>query len=64
MSTTGADTPGPPVHSKHRDERERTASLDAFELIRQQAHETLNAIRARCREDHNRILNRQSATER
>ncbi len=36
---------------------ERTAGLDAFELIRQQAHAALNAIREGCREDHNRIVN-------
>jgi len=36
---------------------ERIASLDAFERIRAQAHEALDAIRLRCREDHNRILN-------
>ena len=42
---------------------ERIASLDAFELIRVQAHEALNAIRSRCREDHNRILNRLGAPD-
>src|SRR5208282_244254 len=36
---------------------ERTAGLDAFELIRQQAHAALNAIREGCRADHNRIVN-------
>ncbi len=36
---------------------ERIAGLDAFELIRQQAHATLNAIREGCREDHHRIVN-------
>jgi hypothetical protein len=42
---------------------ERIASLNAFELIRVQAHEALNAIRLRCREDHNRILNRLDAPD-
>jgi hypothetical protein len=30
----------------------------AFELIREQAYVALNAIRAGCREDHNRIISR------
>jgi len=42
---------------------ERIASLDAFELIRAQAHEALNAIRLRCREDRNRSLNRLDAPD-
>jgi predicted Zn finger-like uncharacterized protein len=40
---------------------ERTAGLDAFDLIRQQAHAALNAIREGYREDHNRIVNWRSA---
>ncbi len=64
MSTFVADTPGYPVHIERPEHRQRTGSVNAFELIRQQAHEALNAIRARCRDDHDRILNRQSATER
>ena len=42
---------------------ERVVDLDAFELIRNQAHEVLNVIRARWREDHNRILNRLGAPD-
>ena len=64
MSTFIADTPGYPVRIKRPEHRQRTSSLKAFELIRQQAHEALNAIRARCRDDHDRILNRKSAAER
>jgi hypothetical protein len=64
MSTTSADTPGHPLHIKRPDERERKTSPDVFELIRRQAHEALNAIRVRCRDDHDRILNRGGATER
>ena len=64
MSTFIADTPGYPVCIKRPEHRQRTSSLNAFELIRQQAHEALNAIRARCRDDHDRILNRKSAAER
>ena len=40
---------------------ERVAGFDAFERIREQAHTALNAIRARCHEDHNRIVNRLAA---
>jgi hypothetical protein len=54
--------PVPSIAASHHSGRinrrlggERIASLDAFELIRAQAHEALNAIRLRCREDHNRI---------
>ena len=53
-SIPAADRPG----QLNRTARcERTAGLDAFELIRQQAHAALNAIREGCREDHNRIVN-------
>ncbi len=57
-SIPAADRPG----QLNRTARcERTAGLDAFELIRQQAHAALNAIREGCREDHNRIVNWRSA---
>ena len=57
-SIPAADRPG----QLNRTARcERTAGLDAFELIRQQAHAALNAIREGCREDHNRIVNRLGA---
>jgi len=42
---------------------ERVSGVDAFERIRQQTHTALDAIRARCREDHNRIVNRLDATD-
>jgi len=61
MPTTSAGAAGHPVHVNRAAGRERIASLDAFELIREQTHEALNAIRSRCREDHNRILNRLGA---
>jgi len=61
MLTTSAGAAGHPVHVNRAAGRERIASLDAFELIREQAHEALSAIRSRCREDHNRILNRLGA---
>ncbi len=64
MSTTLADIPGYPVRIKSPDDRQRTGSHNAFEFIRQQAHEAWNAIRARCRENHYRMLKRQSAIER
>jgi hypothetical protein len=47
----------------NRAERKRIAGLDAFELIREQAHAAFNAIRAGCREDHNRIISRRGATD-
>ena len=41
MSTFVADIPGYPVRIKRPEHRQRTGSLNAFELIRQQAHEAL-----------------------
>jgi hypothetical protein len=58
MLTNSAGGAGHSVHINRAAARERIASLDGFELIREQAHEALNAIRSRCREDHSRILNR------
>ncbi len=63
IPTTSADAAGYSVHVNRAAGRERIASLDAFELIREQAHEALNAIRSRCREDHDRILNRLGAPD-
>jgi len=40
---------------------EYIAGHDDFELIREQAHAALNAIRSGCREDHKRIISRLSA---
>jgi predicted Zn finger-like uncharacterized protein len=54
---------GHPVLVNRAAGRERVVNLDAFELIRNQAHEALNVIRARCREDHSRILNRLGAPD-
>lgn len=42
---------------------ECVAGSNAFELIRDQAHVALNAIRSMCREDHDRIISRRSATD-
>jgi len=39
------------------------AGCDDFELIREQAHAALNAIRSRCREDHARIISRLNAAD-
>jgi len=58
MLTNSAGGAGHSVHINRAAAREHVASLDRFELIREQAHEALNAIRSRCREDHSRILNR------
>ncbi len=63
LPTTSAGAAGHPVHVNRAAGRERIASLDAFELIREQAHEALNAIRSRCREDHTRILHRLGAPD-
>ncbi len=62
MPTPSAGAAGRPVGVNSTVGRERTPSLDPFELIREQAHEALNAIRSRCREDHIRILNCRGAT--
>ena len=43
--------------------RECIAGPNAFELIREQAHAALNAIRSGCREDHNRIISRLRAAD-
>jgi hypothetical protein len=40
---------------------EYIAGRNDFELIREQAHSALNAIRSGCREDHKRIISRLSA---
>ena len=63
IPTTSAGAPGHPVYVNRAGGRERIASLDAFELIREQAHEALNAIRSRCRGDHTRSLHRLSAPD-
>ena len=42
---------------------EWVAGSNAFELIREQAHAALNAIRSECRTDHNRIISRLSAAD-
>ena len=63
LPTTSASAAGHPVHVNRAAGRERIASLDAFEVIREQAHEALNAIRSRCREDHTRILHRLGAPD-
>lgn len=63
IPTTSAGVAGHPVHVNGAEGRERIASLDAFELIREQAHEALNAMRTRWREDHTRILNRLGAPD-
>ena len=59
LATTAADHI---VHLNHA-ERKRIAGLDAFERIREQAHAAFDAIRSRCREDHNRIISRLGATD-
>lgn len=58
--STGVRTAGLSVHA-NRKQGARLASLDAIELIRKQAHQALNSIRSRYREDHNRIVSLQAA---
>jgi hypothetical protein len=60
LSIAAADHP---VHVDRAAGCERVAGVDAFERIREQAHTALDAIRARCREDHNRIVKRLDATD-
>ena len=62
-SDSAQRTAGHPVHVNRAAGGERIASLDGFELIREQAHNALNAIRSRCREDHTRVLHRLGAPD-
>jgi hypothetical protein len=52
------------VHHNCAAEQRRITGVDAFELIREQAHAALNAIRSGCREDHKRLISRVGAAYR
>jgi hypothetical protein len=45
------------------DVRAQMAALDTFQAIGEAAHAVLNDIRARAREDHNRLISRMGASD-